>query len=149
MSTSAVDIATKLARALDAEDYDAARGLLDVACRYTGGPDGEIIGPQAIVDSYRNHGAQANESRFDEIIFSSEVAAGGPNRATITYLDRLRLGKRWHEHRCAQHVEVGPSGRIIAIQHQDLPGEVDALRQWESESRKAKAESKKLKAESR
>jgi hypothetical protein len=46
-------------------------------------------------------------------------------------------------------VEIGPSGGIIAIQHQDLPGEVDALRQWESESKKAKAESRKPIADSR
>jgi hypothetical protein len=132
--TGIVEAATRLARALDAEDYVAARRVLDEQCAYTGGPDGDIIGAEAILASYRAHGKEGN-TIFDEIIFKSEVRALDEHQAVITYLDRVRIGEHWHDYRCRQQIRIDQHGCVVAIRHEDLPGEGEAIKAFVAKHR--------------
>ena len=64
-------IATRFAAALDADDYDAARPLLAPDCRYEA-PKSVIIGPDAILDSYRQASIDGH-AKFDRLEYASTV----------------------------------------------------------------------------
>ena len=130
MPHAASFIAGQFAAALDAEDYAAAFALLAEDCLY------EINGAlrstrHAIVESYRASAEDARR-RFDEVEYLSAVAAAGDDSAVITFIDRLRLGDHWHEHRCRQHLAVNQRGLIAAISHEELPGEREHLAAFEA-----------------
>ena len=113
-----------LATALDADEFAAAAALLADDCRYES-PRGPLTGPEPIIESYRAASQWAHEV-FDRIEYDSTVTLEHPGRAVITYLDRLIVGPRTHEHRCRQIIEVDTAGRITRIEHQDIPGEPEA-----------------------
>jgi hypothetical protein len=130
MSHSALTIAGQFAAALDAEDYEAAFALLAEDCLY------EINGAlrstrHAIIESYRASADDARR-RFDDVEYLSGVAAIADDAAVITFIDRLRLGDHWHEHRCRQHIAVNHRGLITAISHEELPGEREHLAAFEA-----------------
>lgn len=125
---TAAEVAARLAAALDAEDYAAARGWLADDCVYHI-DGGDIVGPDAIIDSYRGNGDQARR-RFDEIRYASEAVGTAPDAAEVTYTDRLRRGAAWHEFRCRQRLRVA-AGAVVEITHEELPGERDRLREFE------------------
>ena len=107
MPLSNIEIATRFAAALDAESYDDARLLLADDCVYES-PGGTLIGPEAIIASYRNNGEQA-ASRFDEVKFCSQVERFEDEFA-VTYFDGLRVGDRRHEFRCRQWLRGNAEG---------------------------------------
>jgi hypothetical protein len=123
-------IASQFAAALDAEDYAAARDLLADNCVYH---IGAVVhrGPNAIIDAYAANGDTAR-GRFDEVHYFSTVEATGRTTAAITFTDHLRLGDRWHEYCCRQHIRISPAGCIEAITHEDLPHQRDQLLAFES-----------------
>jgi hypothetical protein len=127
-----LESARRFAAALDAEDYEAVRASLGSGCVYDA-PQGVLIGPEAIVASYREN-ADGARSRFAKIEYTSEVATAGPApaEAVITFIDRVMLGGAWHEHRCRQHVRFGAGGLIEHIRHEELPGERERLQQFEA-----------------
>lgn len=123
-------VARRLAAALDAEDYSAARLLLSDGCAYHLG-ESTIAGPDAIVDSYRIH-AESARGRFNAVEYASDVESDGPSSAVISYFDRLRLGTETHEFRCRQHVRIGAGGLIEEISQEELPGERERLAAFEA-----------------
>jgi hypothetical protein len=126
MPHSATPVAGQFAAALDAEDYDAAFALLAEDCLY------DVHATRlAIIESYRASADDARR-RFDEVEYLSAVAATGERTAVITFIDRLRLGDQWHEHRCRQHLEINARGLITAITHEELPGEREQLAAFEA-----------------
>jgi hypothetical protein len=131
MSHSPQSIASLFAAALDAEDYAAARDLLADNCVYHI-DDAVHRGPDAILRSYRANGDSAR-SRFDEVHYFSTVEATGPSTAVIMFGDHLRLGERWHEYRCRQHIGINDVGLIVAIGHDELPRERERLEAFESQ----------------
>lgn len=125
MPSIAVEIATRFAHALDAEDYPAAEALLRDDCEYR--LRGEVHrSPQAIIASYRGNGDSANTD-FDEVEYESSITAQSPRVAIIDFVDRLRRGKSSLTFQCRQIVEVDDEGRIRRIEHLDLPGQREAL----------------------
>jgi hypothetical protein len=129
MSYVVAAAACRLAKALDVEDYAAARAALAEECVYHTGT-ATLTGPDAILDSYRASGEQARR-RFDEIEYTSRVEPSGPSTVVITYTDRVRLGGAWHEYHCRQHVRLGAAGLVEEIRHEQLPGERERLREFE------------------
>lgn len=125
-----LESARRFASALDTEDYEAVLPTLASGCVYEA-PQGVIVGPEAIVASYREN-AVAARGRFAKIEYASEVAIGGPAEAVITFIDRVMLGGAWHEHRCRQHIRLGAGGLIEHITHEELPGERERLQQFET-----------------
>jgi len=121
--------ARRLAEALDAEDYSAARATLAEGCVYHTGTT-TLVGPEAVIGSYRATGEAAHE-RFDEILYASRVDPSETSGAVITYTDRVRCGREWHEFRCRQHVRIGAAGLVDEIWHEELPGERERLQEFE------------------
>jgi hypothetical protein len=122
-------VAERLAAALDAEDYEAVGRLLSVECVYHS-PEGPLIGPAAIIASYRGHGASGRD-RFEKIEYASQVDGKSRTEAMITFFDRVKRNGRWHEFRCRQHVSINADGHVTGIRHEEIPGERERLRAFE------------------
>lgn len=121
-------VASALGRALDADDFEAARALLAPDCTYTIGGE-SLVGPDAILGSY----AAASEwarTTFEHVTYESEVEFLGGGRASILYTDILEHKGLTHEHRSRQVVTVGTNGLVLRIVHQDQPGERKRLREF-------------------
>ena len=119
-------IVAGLARALDADDFPAARAFLTEDCVYETGHE-TLRGPAAILASYAAASAWARRA-FDEVRYASEVGSASGATAAVTFTDYLlKAGGRWYRHRCRQEFTVGAGGRIVRIVHQELSGEREAL----------------------
>jgi hypothetical protein len=129
MSEGALSTARRLAEALDAEDYSAARAILAPGCIYRTGT-ATLTGPDVVIASYRANG-EAARRRFDGIEYASRVEPSGAAGAVITYTDRVRRGGERHEYRCRQHVRIGTAGLVEEIRHEELPGEGERLQEFE------------------
>jgi hypothetical protein len=127
-----LETARRFATALDAEDYESVPACLAADCVYHS-PGGVLIGPDAIVKSYRDNGAAAR-MRFERVEFESLVETVGLAEAVITFVDRVRLSGRWHLFRCQQYVRVDVGGLVNEIRHEELPGERERLREFEAEA---------------
>ena len=123
-------VAERLAAALDAEDYEAVGRLLSAECVYHS-PESPLVGPAAIIASYRGHGASGRD-RFEKIEYASQVGEKSPTEATITFFDRVKQNGRWHEFRCRQHVSIDADGNVTEIRHEEIPSERERLREFES-----------------
>lgn len=122
---SPLAVATAFAEALDRDDFDVARPLLHEACAYTI-RDKVLNGPEAILASYRAATEDAH-AKFDRVEYASRVSMMAPNVAVIEFSDVL-THKGWtHHHKCHQQLTLDSAGQIIAIEHQDLPGEREAI----------------------
>ena len=115
-----------LARALDADDFAAARTFLASECIYETGSETHH-GPEAILASYAAASAWARRV-FDEVRYESVVEPAVGTAATVNFMDYLlKAGARWHRHRCRQEFTVGPGGRVVRIVHHEIAGERDAV----------------------
>lgn len=135
--TLMIEHAQQLARALDAEDYDAALALLAPDCVYDLRGT-RIRGARAIVESYRKN-ADAARCRFDRITYESTVTETGEMTATIEYVDIVTLASRIHRHRCIQNITMNEDGLVSCIRHVDIKGESEALRRFEAAHSQAPA----------
>ncbi len=125
MRLEPTEIATRFAEALDREDYAAAAELLDEDCVYL--IRGERhVGPAEIIASYKGNGDSAARS-FDSIVYGSAVRSSGQSSATIEFSDDITHQDKSLMHRCEQTVTVDTQGRIVRLQHIDLPGERERL----------------------
>jgi hypothetical protein len=129
MSEGVLLTARRLAEALDAEDYAAARALLAAGCVYHTGTT-TLTGGDAVIASYRANG-EAARGRFDGIEYASRVEPSGPAGAVITYTDRVRRGGERHEYRCRQQVRISQAGLVEEIWHEELAGERERLQEFE------------------
>lgn len=119
-------IVTRLAQALDADDFSAARECLAEDCVYVGHED-TSHGAEAILASYADASAWAHRT-FDEVRYASEVGPAAGPAVPVTFTDYLlKAGGRWHRYRCRQEFTVGEAGRIVRIVHHELAGEREAL----------------------
>jgi hypothetical protein len=120
----------ELAKALDAEDYNAAVKHLAQDCTYDF--RGRVIqGAHAVIASYQAAG-EAAKARFDTIRYESSVSHVGSDRARIDYTDIVILAGDAHTHRCAQEVSLGKNGLVSHIRHIDLEGEHETLQAFEA-----------------
>jgi hypothetical protein len=116
---------------LDRSDFLSAAAMLASDCRYVTGssirPEGTLVGPHAILASYRRHDEQAR-SLFDRVEYSSEVEAVRDNSAVIRFTDVIEKTGEKHTYRCFQRITFDENWRIEGIVHQDIPIEMTALR---------------------
>lgn len=129
MSQDSLVIARNFASSLDAEDYATTALLLAEDCVYHIG-DATLVGREAILASYQKNGQSAKQ-RFDAIEYTSHVEMTAPTRAVVSFTDGLHLGNRAHEFRCRQHLDISPTGLITHIQHEEIPGERQRLKDFE------------------
>jgi hypothetical protein len=114
------------AAALDADRFDALLALLAPYCTYVTGAD-ILTGRDAIIDSYRSN-SQAVRAVFQSIAYRSEIIASTASVATIRFTDHVAHQGLEHSYHCQQHLTWDDSGRIIRIEHEELPGERERLR---------------------
>ena len=125
-------IAQVFADALDRSDFERVIRMLASTCRYdpsnTGlTAEGTLVGPAAIVDSYRSHDARARRL-FDGVDYASTVEAAEGSTALIRFTDVLQKGGKRHTYSCRQHITVNDAGLISSIAQEDIPSEVIAAR---------------------
>lgn len=125
--SSFAQLVSEFAASLDAEDYARTLACLAEACVYLS-PDGELTGPDAILDSYRGNGDKAQQL-FDSVEYEHNVTPLGDNWFQILFIDRLSAGDLSHEFRCHQKVHV-EENRIVEIIHQEIPGKRDELNEF-------------------
>lgn len=119
-------IVARLARALDADDFSAARACLAEDCEYVG-LDDRWHGSEAIIASYADASAWAHRA-FDEVRYASEVGEAAGATVPVTFTDYLlKAGGRWHRYRCRQEFTVGGGGTVVRITHHELEGEREGL----------------------
>lgn len=118
------EIVRKLARALDADDYETARSTLASDVRYE--VKGDILrGADAIVDSYRSSSEQAHRI-FDEVGYDHEISNEHEGTYTIDYTDTLTIADETHVHRARQLVTV-EDGMVARIVNVELNGEAASV----------------------
>jgi hypothetical protein len=125
-------IAQAFANALDRNDFDAAAAMLAPTCRYdltraSLTSEGTLMGPEAIVQSYRRHNARA-QVLFDRVEYFSAVEDIEGGAAVIRFSDVLEKGSERHTYSCRQRVVVNESGLIDLIVQFDIPEETTAVR---------------------
>jgi ketosteroid isomerase-like protein len=125
VKASALELASRFARALDQGDYDIVRALLAPDCHYET-RTGPIFGADAIVDSYRDAGKTAR-SLFDNAEYQSALLGAKADSADISFSDRLSKDGRQHVYRCRQRLFFNPGALISRIVHEELPGERQRL----------------------
>jgi limonene-1,2-epoxide hydrolase len=121
----ASEVVADFARALDRDDFQAARELLAEDCEYDTG-DGIVRGRDAVIVPYQEVSEKCKRT-FDAIAYESRVVAARETSATVLYTDKIRRGEHHHEFKCHQVLDVDDTGRIVRIQHREIDGERDAL----------------------
>ena len=122
--TTGRETVERFARALDDEDYALAGSLLAEDCQYL--CRGEWFrGSSAINGAYRQNGAAAQ--RFDSIAYESAVAKDSDETYRIRFVDHLTHAGHEFTFRCEQLVRLDESGKIVSIEHIDLPGQLGGL----------------------
>jgi hypothetical protein len=120
-----IEVVKEFAAALDRQDYEVAGGLLAPDCTYRVRSK-VLVGPDAIIGSYKDS-AQWGAAHIDSVEYRSRVEPIADSRFVIRFEDCIQhLGKNL-THATQQLVELNASGKIRQIEHQDLPGEVEAL----------------------
>lgn len=127
MSTC-LEVVEQFARALDAERYELAESLLSPACQYVC-RGVRYVGPGSIIASYRQSGDRA-ESEFDGVGYESRCELVGEGLVLIRFVDRLTKHGRSFTFECQQLVQVDRRGQIVRIEHQDIPGQREALEEF-------------------
>jgi predicted N-acetyltransferase YhbS len=118
-------VAMKFSKSLDADDFEAALQTLSPNCEYAF--RGELIqSPDAIIHTYRVASEKA-KCLFDRIEYKSEITEIGPDRVVVKFCDRLETHGQSHDYCSKQQLSFGPDGRIVRIDHDDIPGEREAL----------------------
>lgn len=79
---------------------------------------------EAVISNY-----DSASKKLDEIVFLSDVTEIDASTFKLSYLDRIRKGSVWHEHRCEQIIRF-EKGKIVEIKHLDLPGEAETLKKF-------------------
>ena len=125
-------VAQAFADALDRNDFETAAAMLAPNCRYdlTGASltsEGTLLGPDAIVQSYRWHNARAHVL-FDRVEYFSVVEEIEGAAAVIRFSDVIEKGTERHTYSCRQRVVVNEAGLIDLIVQLDIPEETAAVR---------------------
>lgn len=125
--SSTAQLVSEFAASLDAEDYARTRVCLAENCVYQS-PDGELVGPNAIVDSYRGNGDKAQQL-FDSVEYEHIVTPLDDSWFQILFIDRITARNLSHEFRCHQRVRV-ENDLIVEIIHEEIPGRREELNQF-------------------
>lgn len=117
------EIVERLALALDNDDYDTAHSTLadDVQYDVKGMT---LVGPEAVVDSYRAASLQAHEL-FDAVGYDHEISSEADGEFVIEYTDILTIGEETLVHHARQNLSVDPNLGVTRIVNVEIPGEAD------------------------
>ena len=117
-----VDIARRFGQALDRDDFALAATFIADDCRYAAG-DTTFVGPADICGDYEKQ-MRDGRARFDALRWGDcEVTAVDERRADILYVDYVGHAGVEHVYRCTQRVTIDDGGRIVHIEHIEMPGE--------------------------
>ncbi len=119
--SDSVEAARRFAAALDDDDWKTSATCLAPDCVYAF-RGGETQGREAIIASYRTIGEWVAET-FESVRYESAVEPVGDGRARIAFRDVIEHGGHHLDFHCEQLITAGRSGRIVHIEHVDLPGE--------------------------
>lgn len=124
--------AQAFANALDRNDFEGAAAMLAATCRYdltkaAFTAEETLVGPAAIVESYRWHDARAR-SQFDRIEYFSVVEEVAGLAAVIRFSDILEKSGERHTYSCRQRITISDVGLIDAIVQEDIPEEKASVR---------------------
>lgn len=113
--------------ALDLDDFRTALSLLAETCTYDIGE--EILkGPKAIVSSYESNMLEGRK-KLDELVWGeSTVEWMGDLKVAVYFTDYLKHKGKSHIHKCRQVLSFDELGKIVHIEHQNLPGEPEKLK---------------------
>ena len=114
-------VAERFARALDDGDWSAAASLLHPECRYD--CRGSVMVGPALLDGYRATDEWV-KSTFDAVRYESRVEVDD-GRARIHFRDLIDHGEHHLDFSCQQLLTIDADGRIVSIEHIDLPGETE------------------------
>jgi hypothetical protein len=124
--------AQTFAESLDRNDFEMVATMLAPTCRYdlTGASltsEGTLVGPDAILASYRSHDTRARRL-FDSVEYSSVVEAVDGKTAVIRFTDVLEKSGAKHAYTCRQRITVDEQCQIDTIVQEDIPEEMAAVR---------------------
>jgi hypothetical protein len=123
-------MALAFATALDRNDFEGAISLLAPTGRYEPcAPEGVLVGPAAIVESYRWHDAR-DRAAFDRVEYSSSIESVHALTAAIRFTDVLEKDGESHTYNCRQHITVNETAAIYRIIQEDVPEEKAVVRDF-------------------
>ena len=124
-------VAQAFADALDGTDFATVRATLGPTCHYDtqSALEGVLVGPAAIVESYRSHDARARQS-FDYVEYSSLVETVDGMSALIQFTDVIRRQDHEHTYRCRQRIVIDEAAVIVSITQENIPAEVSAPKEF-------------------
>jgi hypothetical protein len=125
-------LAEHFATALDRSDFDIVAAMLAPNCRYdltraSFSLEGTLVGPHAIIDSYRAHDAHARRL-FDKVDYLSAIEAVEGRTAVLRFTDVLEKNGERHTYHCRQRISLDEKGQIQSIGQEDIPSEIAAVR---------------------
>src|SRR5688572_21573839 len=125
-------VAHAFADALDRNDFESAATMLAPVCKYDLATasltsEGILVGPDAILESYRWHDTRARHL-FDRVDYSSVVEAVNGMTAVIRFTDVLEKAGQQHTYSCRQRITVNDAAMIELIVQEDIPAETVAVR---------------------
>lgn len=114
-------VSERFARALDEGDWSAASSLLHPECRYD--CRGSVVTGPTLLDGYRTTDAWV-KATFDAVRYESRIEIED-GRARIHFRDFIDHGEHHLDFKCEQLLTIDEDGRIVSIEHIDLPGELE------------------------
>ncbi|MEX2091099.1 MAG: hypothetical protein WD971_00405 [Pirellulales bacterium] len=124
-----IELGYQFAAALDARDYVGAAEFLSSNCCYSRRGEKTLVGPAAIVESYRQSDARARLD-FDSVKYRSEAVADESGGVRLTFFDEVGSHGVTHTFRCAQIVYFDGNRKIEPIELVEIPGERERLKKF-------------------
>jgi hypothetical protein len=126
--------AQEFAESLDRNDFETVAAMLAPACRYdltqaSLTSEGTLVGPDAILASYRSHDVRA-QRLFERVHYSSVVETVHGHTAVIRFTDVLEKFGAKHTYSCRQHITFDEQWRVETIVQEDIPAETAAVRSF-------------------
>ena len=110
--------------------------MLSPDCRYdrtnaSFSSEGTLVGPQAIIGSYRAHDARARHL-FDRVDYLSVVETVDGITAVIRFTDIIEKNGERHTYNSRQRITFDEMRQIQSIVQEDIPFETEAVRTFMS-----------------
>lgn len=121
----------QLANYLDTDQFEKVRELIASDCVYFSSSD-KLIGPDKIINSYREHTEYAHGT-FDKVIYESVIQKMTSAEFAVLYKDIISKNGKTHEYTCKQIISFNSENLISTIKHEELPGEYEKLKDFYNE----------------
>jgi hypothetical protein len=120
-------VGIKFSEALDTENYIIAETLLSSNCVYHFRSK-IYTGANTIIELYKSSGNWA-EKTLDDVKYESRTELVN-DKVIITFIDNIRHNGINFTYRCQQLLFFDNSYNICKIEHIDIPGESDKLKEY-------------------